>query len=63
MYCSRKVSSGLQKSSKEPGGLGSYTDQKVVDLSKIEGDYSYQFYSRPFDKVEEDGNLYVTIAV
>ena len=48
---------------KRAGGLGSYTHQKVVE---IEGDYSYQFFSRPFDKVEEDGNwnfLYVTIAV
>ena len=30
-------------------GLGSYTDQKAVVLSKNEGEYLY-FYRRPFDK-------------
>ena len=37
--------------------LGSYTNQKAVVLSKNEGNNSYQYYGRPFDKEEDDGEL------
>ena len=45
---------GLERLYKESAGLGSYTDQKAVVLSKNESDYSYQFYGSPFDKEEEE---------
>ena len=43
----------LERPYEESVGLGSYTDQKSVVLSKNEGEYSYQFYGRPLD--DDDG--------
>ena len=50
---------GLERPYEESVGVRSYTEQlqKAVVRSKNEGNYSYQFYGRRFDKEEEEEEM------